>query len=185
MLPLLQNVFEVRVSLSTISETTAVPPRLQLIRRGHCRGHRFRRRSIGMNCRLDCVPTTSLSATFCTGFRLSNAIRGRAFSKFVSDCRNSNSSRSGNGGVLAGGFRKARSRERRMRPSFRMALSSNLLIELLESQEAWRSGRSLCGRRAIDASAILGRRLPSEDTPACIGMGEPFFFGNQRFHTRT
>jgi hypothetical protein len=183
MLPPLQNVFEVSVSLSTISETTAVPPRLQLIRRGHCRGHRFRRRSIGMNFRLDCVPTTSLSETFCTGFRLSNAIRGRAFSKFVNDCRNSNSSRSG--GVLAGGFRKAGSRERRMRPSFRMALSSNLLIELLESHEAWRSGRSLCGRRTIDASAILWRRLPSEDTPACIGMGEPFFFGNQRFHTRT
>ena len=38
--------------------------------------------------------------------------------------------------------------------------------------------------RAIDGGAIPGRKLPSENAPACIGMGETSFFCNQRFHKR-
>jgi bifunctional non-homologous end joining protein LigD len=37
----------------------------------------------------DAVQTTSLSETCCTGFHLSNEVLGRAFSRFVSGCRNS------------------------------------------------------------------------------------------------
>src|ERR1700730_16281749 len=74
--------------LLTICATTAAPPRSQPIRRVHCRGHRFRYPSIGRNFHPDSVQTTSLSETYCTGFHLSNEILGRAFSRFVSGCRN-------------------------------------------------------------------------------------------------
>ncbi len=75
--------------LLTICETTAVPPLSQPIRRVHCRGHRFRRPSIGRNFRPDSVQTTLQSETCCTGCHLSNEILGRASSRFVSVCRNS------------------------------------------------------------------------------------------------
>ena len=68
---------------------------MQLIRRVHCRGHRFRRPSIGRNSRPDSVQTTLQSETCCTGFHLSNEILGRASSRFGSDCRNSSMSRDG------------------------------------------------------------------------------------------
>src|ERR1700730_4747676 len=83
------------VFLLTICETIAAPPRSQPIRRVHCRGHRFRRPSIGRNFHPDSVQTTSLSETYCTGFHLSNEILGRAFSRFVSGCRNSSMSSDG------------------------------------------------------------------------------------------
>jgi DNA ligase D-like protein (predicted polymerase) len=67
-------------------ETTVAPPRSQLIRRGHYRGHRFRHPSIGRNFHPDSVQTTSLSGTCCIGFPLLNEILGRAFSRFVSGC---------------------------------------------------------------------------------------------------
>src|SRR3982074_2843526 len=95
MSPQLLNVPGTLAFLLIICETTAVPPRLRLIRRVHCRGHRFRRPSIGRNFRPDSVQTTLQSETCCTGFHLSNEILGRASSRFVSDCRNSSMSRKG------------------------------------------------------------------------------------------
>lgn len=38
--------------------------------------------------------------------------------------------------------------------------------------------------RAIDGDAIPGGELPSENAPACIGIGETSFFCNQCFHRR-
>src|ERR1700730_2731570 len=95
MSPQLRNVPGTLAFLLIICETTAVPPRLQLIRRVHCRGHRFRRPSIGRNFRPDSVQTTLQSDTCCTAFHLSNEILGRPSSRFVSDCRNSSMSRKG------------------------------------------------------------------------------------------
>ena len=95
MSPQLRNAPGTLAFLLIICETTAVPPRLQLIRRVHCRGHRFRHPSIGRNFHPDSVQTTSQSETCCTGFHLSNEILGRAFSRFVSGCRNSSMSRDG------------------------------------------------------------------------------------------
>ena len=46
---------------SIICGTTAVPPRLQHIRRGRCRGRRFRHPSIGRSFHPDFVRTTSQS----------------------------------------------------------------------------------------------------------------------------
>jgi len=48
-----------------------------------------------MNFHPASVQTTSLSETYCTGFHLSNEILGKAFSRFVSDYRNSSMSRDG------------------------------------------------------------------------------------------
>jgi hypothetical protein len=53
-------------------------------------------------------------------------------------------------------------------------------LQLLAS----RLGRSLSGRRAVDGGAILERKLPSENAPACIGMGEPSFFDNQGIYRK-
>src|ERR1700730_16217807 len=94
MSPQLRNVPGTLAFLLFICEMTAVPPRLQLIRRVHCRGHRFRRPSIGMNFRPDSVQTLQ-SETCDTGFHLSNEILGRTSSRFVSDCRYSSMSREG------------------------------------------------------------------------------------------
>src|SRR6202023_166105 len=103
--------------LLTICETTAAPPRSQLIRRVHCRGHRSRYPSIGRNFRPDSAQTTSLSETYCTGFHLSNEIRGRAFSRFVSGCRNSSMLRDGSEHLpsLANDLCTRRSRGRKLR----------------------------------------------------------------------
>ena len=95
MLPQSRNVHAALASSLIICGTTTVPPRLQLIRRVHCRGHRFRHPSIGMNFHPDSVQTTSLSGTYCTGFHVSNEILGRASSRFVSDCCNSSMPRDG------------------------------------------------------------------------------------------
>ena len=38
--------------------------------------------------------------------------------------------------------------------------------------------------RAIDGDGIPGGKLPSENAPACIGMGETSFFGIQRVYKR-
>ena len=95
MSPQLLNVPGTLAFLLIICETTALPPRLQLVRRVHCRGHRFRRPSIGRNFRPDSVQTTLQSETCCTGFHLSNEILGRASSRFVSDYRNSSMSSDG------------------------------------------------------------------------------------------
>src|SRR3984893_5175090 len=88
--------------LLTICETTTAPPRSQPIRRVHCREHRFRYPSIGRNFHPDSVQTTSPSETYCTGFRLSNEILGKAFSRFVSGCRNSSMSRDGSEHLRSG-----------------------------------------------------------------------------------
>ena len=89
MSPQSRNVHAALASLSIICGTTAVPPRLQHIRRGRCRERRFRHPSIGTNFHPDFVRTTSQSGTCCIGFHLSNKILGRAFSKFVSNYRKS------------------------------------------------------------------------------------------------
>ena len=88
--------------LLIICATTAAPPRLQLIRRVHCRGHRFRYPSIGRNFHPDSVQTTSQSETCCTGFHLLNEILGRAFSRFVSGYHSYNMSRDGSEHRLSG-----------------------------------------------------------------------------------
>src|SRR6202011_3497421 len=100
----LRNVPGTLAFLLIICETTAVPPRLQLVRRVHCRGHRFRRPSIGRNFRPDSVQTTLQSETCCTGFHLSNEILGKASSRFVSDYRNSSMSSDGREHLHSGGF---------------------------------------------------------------------------------
>jgi len=100
--------------LLIICATTAVPPRLQLIRRVHCRGHRFRYPSIGRNFHPDSVQTTSQSETCCTGFHLLNEILGRAFSRFVSGYHSFNMSHDGSEHRLRDGLRMRRSRCRKL-----------------------------------------------------------------------
>ena len=100
--------------LLIICETTAAPPRLQLIRRVHCRGHRFRYPSIGRNFHPDSVQTTSQSETCCTGFHLSNEILGRAFSRFVSGYHSFNMSHDGSAHRLRDGLRMRRTRCRKL-----------------------------------------------------------------------
>ena len=57
--PQLQSAHATIAFLSIICGTTAVPPRLQHIRRGRCRGRRFRHPSIGRSFHPDFVRTTS------------------------------------------------------------------------------------------------------------------------------
>ena len=48
-----------------------------------------------------------------------------------------------------------------------------------------RSGRSPSGHRVIGVGAILGRKLPSENAPAAVGMGEPSLLCYQLLYRRT
>ena len=81
--PQLQSAHATIAFLSIICGTTAVPPRLQHIRRGRCRGRRFRHPSIGRSFHPDFVRTTSQSGTCCIAFHLLNEILGKASSRFA------------------------------------------------------------------------------------------------------
>jgi hypothetical protein len=58
-------------------------------------GGEFYRHAMAMLREAELAETAILSETCCTGFHLSNEILGRAFSRFVSGCRNSSMSRDG------------------------------------------------------------------------------------------
>ena len=87
---------------------------------------------------------------------------------------------------LAIGDRTRRRRGRKLGNDHEMKLRprphGSLSCEF-ESLTRDRAGACLASR-AIDGGAIPVRTLPSENAPACIGMGVPSFFCNQRVHRR-
>jgi hypothetical protein len=198
MSPQLRNVPGTLAFLLIIYETTAVPPRLQPIRACIAAGIGFDAPQLGgtfartpfraLHCRKHAAPTFISQTRSLAGlFQDSSAAAA------IPACHATAASI-----FLADGLRTCRSRNRKPRERYKAIRSCgrntvgsfvrivNLHAGFSNSLEllASRSGRSLSGQRAIGGGAIPGRTLPSENAPACIGMGEPSFFGNQRFHRR-